>query len=64
MQRFIIERSKDEFYTAHSGVALIGLFPNRYCNLGRSGGFLQRLHFAFDPLGQAHLGNFKVVRGL
>jgi len=33
MQRFIIERSKDEFYTAHSGLALVGLFLNRYCNL-------------------------------
>jgi hypothetical protein len=34
MQRFIIERSKDEFYTSHSGLALVGLFLNRYCNLG------------------------------
>jgi hypothetical protein len=33
MQRFIIERSKDEFYTAHSGLALVGLFLNRYCSL-------------------------------
>ena len=33
MQRFIIERSKDEFYTSHSGLALVGLFLNRYCNL-------------------------------
>lgn len=34
MQRFIIERSKDEFYTSHSGLTLVGLFLNRYCNLG------------------------------
>jgi hypothetical protein len=33
MQRFFIERSKDEFYTSHSGLALVGLFLNRYCNL-------------------------------
>jgi hypothetical protein len=24
MKRFIIEKSKDEFYTSHSGAALIG----------------------------------------
>jgi hypothetical protein len=33
MQRFFIERSKDEFYTSHSGLALVGLFLNRFCNL-------------------------------
>lgn len=33
MQRFTIERSKDEFYTSHSGLALVGAFLNRYCNL-------------------------------
>ena len=33
MQRFMIERSKDEFYTSHSGLALVGLFLNRFCNL-------------------------------
>lgn len=33
MQRFIIERSKEEFYTSHSGLALVGAFLNRYCSL-------------------------------
>jgi len=30
MKRFIIEKSRDEFYTSHSGAALIGLCLNRY----------------------------------
>ena len=33
MKRFIIEKSKDEFYTSHSGLALIGLGLNRYTRL-------------------------------
>ena len=33
MKRFMIKRSKDEFCTAHSGLSLVGLFLNRYCNL-------------------------------
>lgn len=33
MKRFIIERSKDEFYTSHSGLALVGLCVNRYTSL-------------------------------
>lgn len=33
MKRFIIERSDDEFYTSHSGLALVGLGINRYTSL-------------------------------
>lgn len=36
MKRFIIEKSEDEFYTSHSGIALIGLCLNRYTNLSKS----------------------------
>ena len=33
MKRFIIEQSAKEFYTSHSGLALIGLGINRYSAL-------------------------------
>ncbi len=33
MKRFILEKSDDEFYTSHSGLALIGLGVNRYTSL-------------------------------
>jgi hypothetical protein len=33
MKRFILEQSDDEFYTSHSGLALIGLCINRFSNL-------------------------------
>jgi hypothetical protein len=33
MRKFIIEQSDDEFYTSHSGLALIGLCINRYSGL-------------------------------
>jgi len=33
MRRFIIEKSEDEFYTSHSGLALIGLGVNRFTTL-------------------------------
>ena len=33
MKRLIIEKSKDEFYTSHSGAALIGLCLNRFTSL-------------------------------
>lgn len=33
MKRFIIERSEDEFYTSHSGLALVGLGVNRHSRL-------------------------------
>jgi hypothetical protein len=33
MKRFITEKSDDEFYTSHSGLALIGLCINRFTRL-------------------------------
>ncbi|OKY73931.1 MAG: transposase [Desulfobulbaceae bacterium DB1] len=33
MKRFILEQSDDEFYTSHSGLALVGLCINRYSGL-------------------------------
>ncbi|MFH1082878.1 MAG: IS1380 family transposase [Pseudomonadota bacterium] len=33
MRRFIIEQSKTNFYTSHSGLALVGLCINRYSSL-------------------------------
>jgi len=35
MKRFILEKSDDEFYTSHSGLALAGLCINRYSNLSK-----------------------------
>ena len=35
MKRFIIEKSDDEFYTSHSGLALAGLGINRFTSLCR-----------------------------
>jgi len=35
MKHFILEQSDDEFYTSHSGLALVGLCINRYSNLSR-----------------------------
>jgi len=36
MKRFIIEQSEEEFYTSHSGLALIGLALNRFTSLPSS----------------------------
>jgi len=36
MKRFILEQSDDEFYTSHSGMALVGLCINRYSDLSRT----------------------------
>lgn len=33
MKRFIIEQSDEEFYTSHSGLALVGLAVNRFTSL-------------------------------
>lgn len=33
MKRFIIAQSDKEFYTSHSGLALVGLCVNKYCSL-------------------------------
>ena len=42
MKRLILEQSNDEFYTSHSGLALIGACINRYSDLGRQVGRLSR----------------------
>jgi hypothetical protein len=36
MKRFIIEQSDEEFYTSHSGLALVGLGLNRFTSLSSS----------------------------
>src|ERR1039457_2951273 len=36
MKRFIIEQSEEEFYTSHSGLALVGLAMNRFTSLASS----------------------------
>ena len=33
MKRFILEQSDNEFYTSHSGLALIGLCINRFSTM-------------------------------
>lgn len=35
MKRFLVEKSKDEFYTSHSGMALVGLGLNRFTSLSK-----------------------------
>ena len=36
MKRFILEQSETEFYTSHSGLALVGLCLNRYGQLNQA----------------------------
>ncbi len=36
MKRFILEQSDEEFYTSHSGLALVGLCVNRFSGLGKA----------------------------
>lgn len=43
MKRFIIEKSEDEFYSSHSGLALVGLCLNRFTSLAKRLGQLPRL---------------------
>lgn len=43
MKRFIIEKSEDEFYTSHSGMALIGLCVNRFTSLVKRLGSVSNL---------------------
>ena len=38
MKRLILEQSSDEFYTSHSGLALVGACINRYSDLSRRAG--------------------------
>jgi len=38
MKRFILEQSNDEFYTSHSGLALVGLCINKFSEMSRTVG--------------------------
>ena len=42
MKRFILEQSNEEFYTSHSGLALVGACINRHSDLGRHAGRLAK----------------------
>ncbi|ALC17321.1 transposase, IS4 family [Desulfuromonas soudanensis] len=56
MKRFIIEKSEDEFYTSHSGAALIGLCLNRYTPL-------TKLLYGVSKLKKGAIAHADVVRG-
>ena len=56
MKRFIIEKSDDEFYTSHSGLALIGLCLNRFTRLRQHLDKLPRLK-------EGAISHADVVRG-
>jgi len=43
MKRFVIEKSKDEFYTSHSGLALVGWGLNRFTSLSKRLGEVSRM---------------------
>lgn len=55
MKRFIIEQSDEEFYTSHSGLALIGLCINRFTRLRQ---YLDKL----PPLKKGAISHADVVR--
>lgn len=44
MKRFILERSATEFYTSHSGLALVGLALNRYTDLIKQARTIPKRH--------------------
>ncbi len=54
MKRFILEQSNDEFYTSHSGLALVGACINRYSGLGRTLGRVAQ--------GSDHIAEIDVIR--
>ena len=54
MKRLILEQSNDEFYTSHSGLALVGACINRYSDLGRQVGRLKR--------GGGHIADIDILR--
>ena len=58
MKRLIIEQSKEEFYTSHSGLALAGACINRYRDLGRQVGRVAKEsdHIAEIDILRAYLG--------
>lgn len=44
MKRFLLEQSSTEFYTTHSGLALIGQFINQFTSLGKTSRKIKRRH--------------------
>jgi hypothetical protein len=58
MKRFIVEQSDTEFYTSHSGLALIGLCLNRYSTLSKTvdGAIPLRHGIAHSDLIKSYLG--------
>jgi len=58
MKRFIVEQSDTEFYTSHSGLALIGLCLNRYSSLSTAvdGAIPLRHGIAHSDLIKSYLG--------
>jgi len=73
MKRLILEQSNDEFYTSHSGLALIGACINRYSDLGRqvgrlagSSGQIAEIDILRSYLGLLCLGksDFQAITGM
>ena len=73
MKRLIIEQSDDEFYTSHSGRALVGACINRYSDLGRqvgrlagSSGQIAEIDILRSYLGLLCLGksDFQAITGM
>ena len=54
MKRFILGQSNDEFYTSHSGLALVGACINRNSGLGRTLGRVAQ--------GGYHIAEIDVIR--
>jgi hypothetical protein len=73
MKRLSLEQSNDEFYTSHSGLALIGACINRYSDLGRqvgrlagSSGQIAEIDILRSYLGLLCLGksDFQAITGM
>ena len=58
MKRFIIEQSDQEFYTSHSGLALVGLALNRHTELARAlkAAIPQRHGISHGDIAKSYLG--------
>ena len=73
MKRLFLEQSNDEFYTSHSGLALVGACINRYSDLGRqvsrlagSSGQIAKIDILRSYLGLLSLGksDFQAITGM
>ena len=58
MKRFVIEQSGQEFYTSHSGLALVGLAVNRHTRLARAlkAAIPQRHGISHGDIAKSYLG--------